>query len=88
MHHRLLHEEGFRLELNAWEGGRPVFYDRRGLPVPERPSVVEVGPGAAAVLIGENRRRGAEPDWRTAACRWERPDDVPLDVLERACEAA
>jgi hypothetical protein len=87
-HHRLLHEEGFRLELNAWEGGRPVFYDRRGLPVPEAPPAVEVGSRAAEVLVRTNRRRGVDPDWRTAACRWERPDDIPLEVLERAYEAA
>jgi len=87
-HHRLLHEEGLRLQLNAWEGGRPVFYDRRGLPVPAEPPVVDVGPGAVGVLMRTNRRRGVDPDWRTAGCRWERPDDVPLDVLERAYEAA
>jgi hypothetical protein len=88
VHHRLLHEEGFRLELNAWEGGRPVFYDRRGLPVPERPPVLGVGPGAAEALTRDNRRRGTDPDWRTASCRWERPGDIPLEVLERAYEAA
>jgi hypothetical protein len=65
-----------------------VFYDRRGLPVPEAPPLVQVGPGAAEALIGENRRRGTDPDWRTASSRWKRPDDIPLDVLERAYEAA
>jgi hypothetical protein len=87
-HHRLLHEEGYRLELNAWEGGRPVFYDRQGLPVPDVAPVPEVGARAVATLIRANRNRGVRPDWRTASCRWECTDDVPLDVLERAEEAA
>jgi len=87
-HHRLVHEEGYRLELNPWEGGRPVFYDPRGVPVPDVVPVTEVGPRAVEALMGENRRRGVRPDWRTATCRWEREDDIPLDVLERAEDAA
>jgi hypothetical protein len=87
-HHRLLHEEGYRLELNPWEGGRPVFYDPRGVPVPDVAPVTEVGPRAVEALIGANRRRGVRPDWRTATCRWEREDDIPLEVLERAEDAA
>jgi hypothetical protein len=87
-HHRLLHEEGFRLELNPWPGGRPVFYDRRGLPVPEAPPVTEVGSGAVDALRRANRRRGVRPSWDTASCRWEREEDVPLEVIERAEEAA
>ncbi|MCG6987319.1 MAG: HNH endonuclease [Gemmatimonadetes bacterium] len=87
-HHRLLHEEGYRLELNPWEGGRPVFYDPRGVPVPDVVPVTEVGPRAVEALMGANRRRGVRPDWRTATCRWEREDDIPSDVLERAEDAA
>jgi hypothetical protein len=87
-HHRLLHEGGYRLELNPWEGGRPVFYNPRGVPVPEVAPVTEVGPGAVEALLRANGRRGVCPDWRTASCRWEREEDVPPDVLERAEEAA
>ena len=54
-HHRLLHEEGYRLELNPWPGGRPVFYDPRGLPVPEAPPLMAAGPGAVEALIRANR---------------------------------
>ena len=45
---------------------------------------------AAAVeaLIRANRRRGVDPSWDTASCRWKRSDDIPLDVLEKAEEAA
>jgi hypothetical protein len=93
VHHRLLHEGGWRVELNPWPGGRPVFYDPRGLPAPERPpeaeAVMEVGAaGAADALIRANRSRGINPSWDTASCRWVRPGDIPLDVLDRAYEAA
>jgi hypothetical protein len=87
-HHRLLHEEGYRLELNPWPGGRPVFYDPRGLPVPEGPPCTEAGPEAVEALIRANRRRGVAPSWNTASCRWEREEDIPFDVVDRAEEAA
>jgi hypothetical protein len=87
-HHRLLHEEGYRLELNAWRGGSPVYYDARGLPVPERPPVADVGPGAAAALVRANTQRGVRPGWDTASCRWMEGGDVPLAVVDRAEEAA
>ena len=87
-HHRLVHEEGYRLELNPWPGGRPVFYDPRGLPVPDAPPITEAPPGAVEALIRANRRRGTAPSWNTASCRWERADEIPWDVLDRAEEAA
>jgi len=87
-HHRLLHEDGFRMELNPWEGGRPVFYDPRGVPVPDLTPVTEAGPRAVEALMRANLERGARPTWKTASCRWEREDDIPLDVLERAEDAA
>jgi len=88
VHHRRLHEERYRLELNPWPGGRPVFYDPRGLPVPDAPPVTDVGSGAVEALVRANQARGVRPSWQTASCRWERVDDVPLDVLERAEDAA
>jgi hypothetical protein len=87
-HHRLLHEEGFRLEMNAWEGGRPVFYDPRGVPVPDVAPVTELGPHAVAAVVEANQRRGVHPDSRAASCRWKREEDIPPDVLERAEDAA
>ena len=57
-------------------------------PVPEAPPVTEVGSGAVEALVRANRERGVRPRWDTASCRWERGEDVPLAVLERAEEAA
>ena len=88
VHHRRLHEEGYRLELNPWPGGRPVFYDPRGLPVPEAPPVTDVGSGAVDALVRANLTRGVRPSWQTASCRWECVEDVPLDVVGRAEDAA
>lgn len=88
LHHRRVHEDGFRLELNPWPGGRPVFYDARGLPVPDAPPVTDMGRSAADALVRANQARGVRPGWRTASCRWERWEDVPLEVLERAEDAA
>ncbi|GMV06312.1 MAG: hypothetical protein AMXMBFR53_25880 [Gemmatimonadota bacterium] len=88
-----------------------MFYDRRGVPVPEAPPRVEVGERAEAAsgstepgstvsghdraerdpvdaLVRANLRRGVDPSWDTASCRWRRADETPLDVLERAEEAA
>jgi hypothetical protein len=42
---------------------------------------------AIEALERDNRRLGAEPDWRTAAARWKRIEDVPDDVLFGALEA-
>jgi len=65
-----------------------VFFDPRGGTHFEgrwKPAAI---PGdAIEALERENRRRGAEPDWRTAAARWKRIEDVPDDVLFGALEA-
>jgi len=87
-HHRLLHEGRWRVELNLWPGGRPVFYDARGIPAPEAPPVTDVGWEGARRLVEANRRRGVEPDWHTASCRRKRREEIPLDVMGTAEEAA
>jgi hypothetical protein len=65
-----------------------VFYDPRGIPAPERPPAIEAGAGGAEALVRANRGRGIDPGWATASCRWARVEDIPLDVVERADEAA
>jgi hypothetical protein len=87
-HHRLLHEEGFRVELNAWPGGRPTFYDRRGIPVPDAPpSATELPHSPVDTLVGDNRRHGADPGFATCRVRYKDGSDIPLDVYAGALEA-
>jgi hypothetical protein len=85
-HHRLVHEEGWRVMW--WGAGRPVFVDPRGgehFDGGWRPP--QVGPKGAAALVARNRRRGIEPDWRTAGARWKRVEDIPDPVFFGALEA-
>lgn len=84
-HHRLPHEEGFRVELNDWPGGRPTFYDPRGIPIPE-PRPTEIPAGPVERLVAENLRRGVEPTWATCSARHRSEDEVPLEVYLGALE--
>jgi hypothetical protein len=85
-----------------WGEGRAVFVDPRGgehfeggwQPPASDPDLglpldADAGPGIDPLeaLLEENRRRGIEPDWRTAGARWKRECDVPHDVWARAMEA-
>ena len=73
-----------------WAGeGLPVFVDPRGgTHYDARPKAPEVAEHPVQTLLEANRRRGVEPDWRTAGARWKREDDFPSDVYFRALEAA
>jgi hypothetical protein len=97
-HHRLVHEEGWR--VTWWGEGRPVFFDPRGgTHFDGRWEMPGLGGDATqdnaaldahdpvSALIADNRRRGTEPDGWTAASRWEREEDVPADVFFPAVEA-
>ena len=89
-HHRLVHEEGWRVE---WWGRkddpRPAFHDPRGVThVPGSRPPVRVNPDAVRVLLNGNRARGIVPDARTAGARWKRERDIPDEVLFRALDAA
>ena len=86
-HHRLVHEGGWRV---MWAGeGMPVFVDPRGgTHYDARPRAPELAEHPVRALVEANRRRGVEPDWRTAGARWKREDDIPSDVYFRALEAA
>ena len=86
-HHRLLHEEGWKIE---WWGKdrQPAFIDPRGQTHLGRPrEAPELPPDPVAALIAGTRRRGAEPDFYTAGARWKREADIPDDVYFRAREA-
>ena len=86
-HHRLLHEEGWKIE---WWGKdrQPAFIDPRGQTHLGRPrEAPELPADPVATLIEETRSRGADPDFYTAGARWKREADIPDDVYFRACEA-
>ncbi len=100
VHHRLLHEGGWRVVW--WGAGRAVFVDPRGgehfdggwaAPSHRRTPCAGKTPCAGSVdalvdaLVEANRLRGVEPDWRTAGARWKRIEDVPDEVWVRAMEA-
>lgn len=91
-HHRLVHEEGWRVVVSA--AGSPVFLDPRGgshLPAPIGgaldPARTPNGPDPARELVRRNRERGVDPHAHTASARWKRDADVPDEVCFRALEA-
>jgi hypothetical protein len=86
-HHRLLYEEGWKIEL--WGKDRqPAFIDPRGQTHLGRPrEAPQMPPDPVAALIEQTRRRGADPDFYTAGARWKREADIPDDVYFRAMEA-
>jgi hypothetical protein len=79
-HHRLLHEGGFRMELNAWPGGRPTFYTPRGLPVPETPAAIRLERMIEVVT-------GLHPDYRTCGAAYRSEEDVPAETLQGLMDA-
>jgi len=81
-HHRLVHEGGYRVQLQA--RGQPTFYDARGLPVPDAPPQLRLGESAADALVQENRARGVNPDFRTGMARYRCDEDIPWHVVVSA----
>lgn len=73
----------------VWRGeGRAVFVDPRGgehFDGGWEPP--DVGPEPVTALVEDHRRRGIDPDWRTAGARWKGERDVPDPVWVRAMEA-
>jgi hypothetical protein len=85
-HHRLVHEEGWRIEW--WGTGKPMFTSPKGemrfdggWEAPHLPDDV------VGALVSENERRGIVPDEWTASSRWKSEEHVPYDVYARALEA-
>ncbi len=86
-HHRLVHEQGWKLE---WWGREklPAFIDPRGqVHMGTRPAPPELPPDPVAALVEDNRSRGADPDFFIAGARWKRESDIPDDVYLTALEA-
>ncbi len=85
-HHRLVHEEGWKVEW--WGMGFPAFVDPRGqVNFNPRPPAPELPPDPVTALIAENRSRGVEPDYYTAGARWKTEADIPNSVYFNALEA-
>jgi len=85
-HHRLLHEEGWKVEW--WGKGQAAFIDPKGQTHMGRPrQAPELEPNPVEALIEGTRRRGANPDFYTAGASWKREADIPDDVYFRAMEA-
>jgi hypothetical protein len=86
-HHRLLHEEGWKIE---WWGKdrQPAFIDPKGQTHLGRPrEAPELPADPVEALIEETRSCGADPDFYTAGARWKREADIPDDIYFRAREA-
>jgi len=86
-HHRLLHEEGWKVE---WWGKdrQAAFIDPKGQTHMGRPcQAPALEPDPVEALIEDTRSRGADPDFYTAGARWKREADIPADVYFRAMEA-
>ena len=75
-HHRLLHEEGWKVEW--WAEGQAAFIDPRGQTHMGRPrQAPSLEPNPVEALIEDTRSRGADPDFYTAGARWKREADIP-----------
>jgi len=86
-HHRLVHEEGWRVE---WWGRdrQPAFIDPRGQVHVGRPrKTPKLEPDPVAALVEDTRSRGADPDFLTPGARWKREADIPDRVYFAALEA-
>lgn len=87
-HHRLVHEQGWRVE---WWGRdkQAAFRDPKGqVHMGRPPKTPDIPPDPVEALVEDNRRRGADPDFYTAGARWKREADIPDDVYFRAREAS
>jgi hypothetical protein len=89
-HHRLVHEEGYRVHFPRT--GKLYFLDPRMRLLPDVPQPPATRLGSAEAtpskpaepLMRENRAHGIEPDFRTSSARYKRDDDVPADLIRRA----
>ena len=97
-HHRLVHEEGYRVHCPTRRANsadqRLYFLDPRMRLLPDvpQPPATRLGSATASPsnpaepLIQENRAHGIEPDFRTSSARYKRDDDVPAELILRALE--
>jgi len=86
VHHRAVHEDGFRVERRR--DGEIVFFSPEGWPLGRGLPRVDIEPGDPVVeLIRQNRRRGIRPRWDEASADYAREAHIPDQLLFRAWEA-
>jgi hypothetical protein len=86
-HHRLLHEEGWRVEFWGPKGAAAFLNPRGGMDIDFRHPSVKLSERPVEALVEQARARGARPDWRTAGARWREEGAIPDRVVFRAMEA-
>jgi hypothetical protein len=86
VHHRAVHDDGFRVERRG--NGEFAFFSPESWPLGQGVPRVNLEPGDPAVeLILQNRRRGIRPRWDAASADYAREVHIPGQLLFRAWEA-
>ena len=81
-HHRLVHEAGFSVEMDA---GRPVFKSPDGATIPNVPSLRSSAPPGRSRALPPRRPVPGVGPWTIAARSRGRPFDLDLTVSTLAC---
>ena len=84
-HHRLVHEDGYRVFSDA--NGQVVFFSPSGKAIAASPPMPALAPDPVEELTRRNRERGVAPDWRSGMPEWKRDGDVPWELVAAAVEA-
>ena len=84
-HHRLVHEDGYRVFSDA--NGQVVFFSPRGRPIAASPPMPPLAADPVDELIRRNRECGVAPDWRSGMPEYRRDRDVPWEMEASAGEA-
>ena len=85
LHHRRVHEGGYRVCLDR--NGLVVFFTPEGKALFESPQLPELPPDPLEALIRRNRERGIRPDFSSGAPKLKRDSEVPWAIEAAAMEA-
>jgi hypothetical protein len=85
IHHRAVHEEGFRVRRDR--DGTLQFFDRTGWPLPDRAPLSRLPGDPVNALIRENRLRGADPAGWACSARYRTEGEVPWRLEAEVWEA-
>lgn len=73
-HHRLVHEEGHRVAIDA--EGKAVFFNPRGMPIAASAPPARPPEDPLTSMLARNHERGVAPDWRAGLPRSGAPADA------------